>query len=566
MASRRPYRIRVREGLMMMSTFGTKPSKRNKRDPLNRAKSHYLYTSDDVMRKYGISRNTLTNRIKHGLPVIEGVDRLFRGCDLNQFHRDRQEKAKTPFARYEMTRFHCQFRLSLVDHEFTFERKPSGSIYAKVKCPECEKTVGKFLSQDDLDEINAKRETKTPTKSQHYNVSTNSNVIVQSRPKAYAPVVPVNEQAVYRYQFHIQERSGRHKITVDAALRSIRTFQKFMGLIPFEKVSESQIKEFKGLYEEGKIDPPFSDEDKQTERTGPRSSSTIVHCFADLKAFFRWLQKQDQYRKKISPDLPECFNPSKEHARIASASTEKQVPTLEVVRKIIFSMPSNTVTERRDQALIAFLLLSGMRDGAVVGLKLKHVYIERREIFQDPREIKTKNAKTMHTWWFPVGQDVADLVVNWIAELNAGGAQGNDPIFPQTPKKFSLHSTSRPWASATPLRKILKIATKNAGVKHFRVHAIRSTLAKLGIALARNLEELKAWSQNLGHENLETTMAYYGKIDDNRQRQLMDGIWDLSENPNKEELRDLLRNVRPENLETAVNVLKSLSVYNGNQH
>jgi hypothetical protein len=34
-----------------------------------------------------------------------------------------------------------------------------------------------------------------------------------------------------------------------------------------------------------------------------------------------------------------------------------------------------------------------MRDAAVVTLKLKHVSLERRFVFQDPREVKTKFSK-----------------------------------------------------------------------------------------------------------------------------------------------------------------------------
>jgi integrase len=60
--------------------------------------------------------------------------------------------------------------------------------------------------------------------------------------------------------------------------------------------------------------------------------------------------------------------------------------------------------ERRDQALLALLLLTAMRDAAVVGLKLKHISVERSHVFQDPREIKTKFRKPIETTFLPVGK------------------------------------------------------------------------------------------------------------------------------------------------------------------
>ena len=39
-----------------------------------RARAHMLYTSADVMRLYGISRNTVTNWIRQGLALVVSPD------------------------------------------------------------------------------------------------------------------------------------------------------------------------------------------------------------------------------------------------------------------------------------------------------------------------------------------------------------------------------------------------------------------------------------------------------------------------------------------------------------
>jgi hypothetical protein len=48
----------------------------------------------------------------------------------------------------------------------------------------------------------------------------------------------------------------------------------------------------------------------------------------------------------------------------------------------------------------------------------------------------------------------------------------------------------------------------------------------------RTSEQIKAWSQNLGHENVATTLTSYGAIDPHRQGEVIGGI---SLNPDEAE-------------------------------
>ena len=47
-------------------------------------------------------------------------------------------------------------------------------------------------------------------------------------------------------------------------------------------------------------------------------------------------------------------------------------------------------------------------------LPIGHVNLDQRIVFQDAREVRTKNRKTMSTWCFPVGADFEAIVVDWI--------------------------------------------------------------------------------------------------------------------------------------------------------
>ena len=66
-----------------------------------------------------------------------------------------------------------------------------------------------------------------------------------------------------------------------------------------------------------------------------------------------------------------------------------------------------------------------------------------------------------------------------------------------------------------------KEAFSKAGIGYFNPHSFRKTLALLGGTRCKTPEEYKAWSQNLGHENVLTTFSSYGAVNSHRQAELI---------------------------------------------
>jgi len=79
-------------------------------------------------------------------------------------------------------------------------------------------------------------------------------------------------------------------------------------------------------------------------------------------------------------------------------------------------MPTTTLIQRRDRALVAFTILTGMRDNAIASLRLKHVDLDRELVVQDPNEVRTKFSKRIITYFFPVGEDLKQVVLDWLEE------------------------------------------------------------------------------------------------------------------------------------------------------
>jgi len=184
---------------------------------------------------------------------------------------------------------------------------------------------------------------------------------------------------------------------------------------------------------------------------------------------------------------------------------------------------------QRDRALVAFILVTGARDSAVASLRLKHVDLADRQLFQDAREVKTKFRSTFPTWFFPVGEDFVTIVVEWVRYLTAAMAFGSDdPLFPQTTAAFSVGGAvgvSRlariGWADADPIRAIFKKASTAAGLPNFTPHSFRHTLAMLGEELCVTPAQFKAWSQNLGHKDTLVTLTSYGTLPGHTQQRLI---------------------------------------------
>jgi len=172
---------------------------------------------------------------------------------------------------------------------------------------------------------------------------------------------------------------------------------------------------------------------------------------------------------------------------------------------------------------------AGARDGAIASFKLRHIDIVEGKLDQDARDVRTKFSKSFVSSFFPVGDDIRAIVVDWVNYLRHDKLCGPDnPLFPMTKVavgpdlRFAAAGLDRKrWSSASPIRAIFKQAFAAAGLPYFNPHSFRNTLALLGGDLCEKAEHYKAWSQNLGHEGVLTTLSSYGHFSSHRQTEIM---------------------------------------------
>ena len=331
-----------------------------------------------------------------------------------------------------------------------------------------------------------------------------------------------NERIKRKYFAYLKAAKRHSEPTVDAAAKALSRFEEYTRYRDFKKFHYEQATAFKRHLAE------------QTGlRSGEKLSKATLHAtLTQLKNFFFWLAGQPGYKAQLQYSDADYFNLSEKDVRVATAQREREAPTLEQVKHVIGMMPVGSEIERRNRALVAFTLLTGARDSAIASMKLKHVDLISNCVHQDAREVKTKFSKTFTTYFFPLGEEICEIVAEWVRHLQEEKLWGNDdPLFPATrielgaSQQFVATGLERKhWSTASPIRSIFKEAFERAGLPYFNPHSFRKTLVRLGQERCKSAEEYKAWSQNLGHEQVLTTFMSYGKIAAERQGEIIRGL------------------------------------------
>ena len=360
---------------------------------------------------------------------------------------------------------------------------------------------------------------------------------------------PNNERIKRRYLAYLREAKRYSESTVDSVAKALFRFEAY-----------TKFRDFKAFHFEQAIAFKRHLAEQESDVTGEKLSKATVHSIlGHLKGFFQWLASQPGYKSRFRYSDAEYLNLSNKDSRIATARRDGKFPTLEQVKHVIEMMPNISEIERRNRALVAFTLITGARDGAIASLKLKHVDLAAGCVYQDAREVKTKFSKTFDTFFFPVGEEIQQVVANWVDYLRQVKLWGNDdPLFPATrvvlneARQFAPNGVTREhWSSATPIRTIFREAFHTAGLPYFKPHSLRSTLVQFGETVCQTPEDFKAWSQNLGHEGVLTTFYSYGEVGSRRQGEIIRGL----SKPEQTE--------RPEAEEIAKAVVREMAVQSG---
>lgn len=327
-----------------------------------------------------------------------------------------------------------------------------------------------------------------------------------------------NERIKRSYLIFLRDAKRCDDTTCLKAAEAILRFEQSIGYKSFKRFRIEQARSFKAKLAE-----------ERSKATGkPLAKSTVSSILRANKAFFQWLSGQSGYKSCIAYSDAEYFNQNAKDARAAHAQRPSRYPSLAQCRHAFDMMPKETVIQRRNRACFAFLMITAARDGAIASFRLKHVDMIERSVFQDGREVRTKRSDTFLTFFLPVDPVYFEEFAEWMQFLQEQALFGpDDPLFPPPEMKaqsgrFVVTGLKREcYAGAGPIREAIKDAFRKAGLHPFAPHSFRKTLVHWAEKHYPTREGFKAFSQNIGHDSVITTVSAYMPVSQERQGELI---------------------------------------------
>lgn len=489
-----------------------------------RPKKNLVYAVEDVLTLYDITRNTLTNWIKAGLrPVDDQRPQVFRGAELIRFHAERAFSNRRHLRAGEFKCTRCKSRVVPDIDTVGIDAGHKGRFLARGRCPDCGGQVVRLLDAPTCTAYKSCIETSTSLCTLHEEEELpRAGIGINAQVPCSEPVVwsAENERIIHAYQAYC----GKYAVqTRDAHLAAIRAFECHFGLKSFRKVKPDDADRFRQeLARRGREDA---------------SRSTIRHQASQLALFFKWLVEQDGYRQ-MNRSIPDYFELSRESAAKALQPADRPVPTMDMLLEVITAMPTQSLMQRRDRAIIAITCLFGTRANATASLHLGDLDEDLSKLRQDATRMRIKNSKSQVTVRFTVDEAFRAPLRVWGDEMRALGLRGDDALFPpdkalENSRQFRLEARApvAPWSTEEGVRRAFQRGCEAAGVDYINPHAVRHALAALGRSVCRSLTEEQAWSHNLGHADIQVTRSHYAKMTDVQRDKVFAALGNRDQTP-----------------------------------
>lgn len=319
-----------------------------------------------------------------------------------------------------------------------------------------------------------------------------------------------NERVKRQFLRWLKDANKCCEATVDSVAKAICLYEDFTKHEDFALFSPDRAMDFKQWL--------------SRRETKGKPLSVVTYCtyLRYLRKFFTWLSWQRGYKSRITPAIVAYLTVTEKEERVAAQTTLRNYPSLDYVLQLASSIAGQTEIDRRDRALIAFTLLSGMRDKAIATLPLGCFDETTLLIQQNPRlGVQTKFAKFIPTTLFEFDPQLLSYVMDWVRYLRSKGFGAQDPIFPRAKTSQGTDGMSfesavdvEPvfWHGAGRIREIFKQRAAAAQLPYFPPHTFRHLAVHLALKSCKHGEHIKAVSQNFGHEYVATTLSSYANF------------------------------------------------------
>lgn len=489
-----------------------------KRAQYRRIESHAIYTVDEIVTQIKTSKLMIKKLVQqYGLPVYtERSVTLVHGADLKTAFAMLYESKKTKAKPHEGYCLRCTAPRRMRLDSLGTVPQSEACVRITGNCERCGSGMHRITKASQVEQFTAALRRSYNSDGAH--CPPESSASDCSRPGGM-PAFPARSLANLRvrrnYMRHLKGGKGFAASTIASYVGALEDYDAYVSHRDYKTLTIDDTEGFRTHLRET-ISP----------LTGkPLSLQSILQKLGAVQAFFVWLSSQEGYRRVITVNKYEQLSLTRRELAITRIREPREVPSLEEVEQVLAQMPANTAIEKRDRGLVAFLAITGVRVMALTTLQLKHVNLAKRTVRQDPRDVHTKFGKDIMTTFFPVSPAAEEIFADYVMWLRGEMRfKPSDPLFPQSKRlqktRFSFTYDGldpRPWQTAQAPRRIVNRAFEQVGCPAYGPHAFRHMIIQEGNRIAQTPEEVKAWSQNIGHSDVRTSQNSYGTLNKEQQ-------------------------------------------------
>jgi len=244
--------------------------------------------------------------------------------------------------------------------------------------------------------------------------------------------------------------------------------------------------------------------EKNGEALSPEYAKKIVRT---AKNFFLWLRMNCSGYSA----LKDSWLATLKLQRMNDKTRNYKAVDIEQI-KLLAQVRTTDLWEKRIQAAIIFMFLTGIRVGAFVSLNLESVDLEKRLVYQwSELGVKTEFGKRITTVVLDV-PDLLEIVREWDRKVRLA-IPNNGYWFAQISPMYGTLDSNYVKISkyrSSRVYKDLERWLELHGLPKFTPHQLRHGNAVYSLKMCKDVADLKAVSQNLGHSSLAVTDGVYG--------------------------------------------------------
>jgi integrase len=258
---------------------------------------------------------------------------------------------------------------------------------------------------------------------------------------------------------------------------------------------------------------------KLTFREKPVSVSTKKSIILNVKKLFSWTMKHYP-QSQIEEHSLSLLKLNRAENNQLKGNKIVWYPAIDEIIYIVQPKPNDSIIITRVKMIIIFMLITGARCMATATMLLGAIDLQYMIVYQHPSlGVSTKYSKSINTTILELIPGARDALLKWCHDLRAAGFSDKDPLFPKAANEEKSEDSSafteaqgwtKEFISASTINREIKKLGKAKGLPRLHPHALRHAHVEAALKACKNGEEIKAISQNIGHEKVLTTLNQYG--------------------------------------------------------